>query len=47
MNNHEIWVRCSTCRNFYDIRVDNVCPICLNYKFSKQLKKIENEKVKY
>lgn len=40
MNNHESWLKCEKCQNFYDIRVDILCPICLN-KNNENDKKIK------
>ena len=36
MNNHEIWIRCSICSYFYDIRIDIICPICLTHEKFKR-----------
>jgi len=47
MNNHEIWICCETCRNFYDIRIDKICPICLKYEHHQRRNKTVQRIPKY
>ena len=28
-HNHEVWKRCKSCGYYYDLRNDELCPICM------------------
>lgn len=34
-SNHEAWVKCGDCGDFFDRKVDDRCPTCLSTNFKK------------